>query len=422
MEVNLFDQLFRRRQARQRHTTSPLLQERLGYLQHCASEGYLACSLRAIAADLLLIQNLLGLPESSQKLDPADIKAAIEKWATREPKHFNHRNGRRGRENLTQRAIRWLRYMDRLRVSSSDTGAHTGFVADFAGYMRVQRGLSEETIKTRCWYVNDFLEWSFGKDRSLSDITIADIDEAIARKGRDDGYSRLSVQVYASGIRNFFRHAERRGWCRRGLADLIEAPRVYQYESLPRGPSWDDVQRLIATTEKGTPKDLRDRAMLLLLAVYGLRSGEVRTLRLEHLDWEKNLIWVPRAKGRRTQCYPLAETIGEAILRYLENGRPKSSGYREVFLTVEAPIQPLRRSSVWTMVAKRLQPLGLPLRQHGPHVLRHACATHLLAQGLSLKEIGDHLGQRLPKTTAVYAKVNMAGLREVANFSLGGLA
>ena len=417
----MIDQLFRRRQARQRHATSPLLRERQDFLQECANEGYSTATLRGIAADLLLIQRLLGLPESSQKLGQPAVKAAIEKWIAREPKHFNHRNGRRGCENLTQRAMNWLRYMDRLQVSVPNTSAFDSLIEDFAGYMRLQRGLSEETIKTRCWYVEDFLQWFVSKDRSLSDITIADIDEAIARKGRDDGYSRLSVQVYASGIRNFFRHAERRGWCRRGLADLIEAPRVYQYESLPRGPSWDEVQRLLATAEKGTPKDLRDRAMLLLLAVYALRSGEVRALKLEDLDWEKNLIWVPRAKGRRTQCYPLAETVGEAILRYLEDGRPKSSGYREVFLTVEAPIQPLRRSSVWTMVAKRLQPLGVPLRQHGPHVLRHACATHLLAQGLSLKEIGDHLGHRLPKTTAVYAKVNMAGLREVANFSLGGL-
>lgn len=418
----MFDQLFRRHQARQRHATSPLLQERQGFLQECANEGYSTVTLRGIAADLLLIQNLLSLPESSQKLGPPAVKAAIEKWIAREPKHFNHRNGRRGCENLTQRAMHWLRYMDRLQVSVPNKSAFGSLVEDFAGYMRLQRGLSEETIKTRCWYVQDFLQWFVSKERSLSDITIADVDEAIARKGRDDGYSRLSVQVYASGIRNFFRHAERRGWCRRGLADLIEAPRVYQYESLPGGPSWDEVQRLLATTEKRTPKDLRDRAMLLLLAVYGLRSGEVRALKLEDLDWEKNLIWVPRAKGRRTQCYPLAETVGEAILRYLEDGRPRSSGYREVFLTVEAPIQPLRRGSVWTMVAKRLRPLGVPLRQHGPHVLRHACATHLLAQGLSLKEIGDHLGQRLPKTTAVYAKVNMVGLREVANFSLGGLA
>lgn len=418
----MFDQLFTRRQARHRHVTSPLLQERLDYLRHCAGQGYSQSTLRPLASDLLLIQSLLGLPESSQKLDPPIVRAAIEKWTAREPKHFNHKNGRRGRENLTQRAVHWLHHMDRLQVSPSYTNAYGALVEDFAGYMRLQRGLSEETIKTRCWYVEDFLQWFYRNHRSLSDITIAEIDEAIARKGRDDGYSRLSVQVYASGIRNFFRHAERKGWCRGGLADLIESPRVYQYEGLPSGPSWDDVQRVIATTEKGRPKDLRDRAMLLLLAVYGLRSGEVRTLKLEDLDWEKNLIWVPRTKGRRKQCYPLAETVGEAILRYLEDGRPKSARYREVFLTVEAPIQPLRGSSVWTMVAKRLRPLDVPLRQHGPHVLRHACATHLLAEGLSLKEIGDHLGHRLPKTTAVYAKVDMTDLREVANFALGGLA
>jgi len=61
------------------------------------------------------------------------------------------------------------------------------------------------------------------------------------------------------------------------------------------------------------------------------------------------------------------------------------------------------------------------VERHGPHALRHAGATHLLAHGFSLKEIGDHLGHRLPKTTAVYAKVNLAGLREVANLNLGGL-
>jgi site-specific recombinase XerD len=117
----------------------------------------------------------------------------------------------------------------------------------------------------------------------------------------------------------------------------------------------------------------------------------------------------------------MAETVGEAILRYLEDGRPKSSKYREVFLTTEAPIQPLRGSSAWTIVAKRLRPLGVPLKQHGPHALRHACATRLLAEGLSLKEIGDHLGHRAPKVTAVYAKVGVKGLREVANFTLEGL-
>jgi hypothetical protein len=96
----MFDRLFPRYQTRERHITSPLFQERLDYLQHCAEKGYAPTTLRPLATDLLLIQNLLGLPESSQKLEPATVRAAIEKWAAREPKYFSHKNGRRGRENL----------------------------------------------------------------------------------------------------------------------------------------------------------------------------------------------------------------------------------------------------------------------------------------------------------------------------------
>ena len=161
--------------------------------------------------------------------------------------------------------------------------------------------------------------------------------------------------------------------------------------------------------------------MLLLFAVYGMRSGEVRTLKLEDLDWGKNLIWVPRTKGRRIQCYPLAETVGEAILRYLEDGRPKSSKYREVFLTVEAPIQPLRGSSPGPLLPNdsgRWDFLS-------DSMARTSFATlALLAcwrKGFSLKEIGDHLGHRAPKVTAAYAKVDIDGLRQVANLILGGL-
>jgi integrase/recombinase XerD len=419
----MFDQLFPRPETRVRHVTSPLLKERLEYLQHCAGKGYSPTTLRPLATDLLLIQNVLALPDSSHKLDPTTVRATIEKWASREPRYHSYKNGRRGREYLAQRALRWLGYMERLQMAPEGMNAYSALIADFATYMRLQQGLAEATIGIRCWHAEDFLKWYLRDHLSLSDITIAEIDEAIARKGRDEGYARISVKTYASGLRSFFRHAERKGWCRRGLADLIESPRIYQYESLPLGPSWEDVQKLIATTETDGTKGIRDRAMLLLFAVYGLRSSEVRTLKLEDLDWEKNLIWVPRTKGRRRQCYPLVETVGEAILQYLEDGRPRVTQYREVFLTLSAPVQPFRAtSSVWTVVAKRLRYLGVPLRHHGPHALRHACATHLLAEGLSLKEIGDHLGHRSPKVTATYAKVDIAGLREVADLPLGGLA
>jgi integrase/recombinase XerD len=416
----MFDQLFRRRAAVRRHLNSPLQQERLEYLRHCANQGYTLATLRPLASDLLLIQNLLGLATSSDSIGLAAVQAAVNQWVHRRPRHFNHKNGRRGREQLLSRAVRWLRFLGRLQLPSERPPAYRSLTEEFADYMRVQKGLSEETIQTRRWYIEDFLGWFFRDHNSLHDVTITDLDEAIARKGRDDGYSRLSIQVYASGLRTFLRYAESRGWCPRGVAAVVASPRVYQHEKLPVGPSWNDAQRLIATTEGSRPKDIRDRAILLLLTIYALRSGEVRALKLEDLDWEKGLLFVPRTKGRKREPYPLSPTVGQAIIRYLKEGRPRSS-YREIFLTVEAPIQPLRGSSLWTIIAKRTLSLHPSVERHGPHALRHASATHLLAQGFSLKEIGDHLGHRLPKTTAVYAKVNLTGLREVAALSLGGL-
>jgi integrase/recombinase XerD len=94
---------------------------------------------------------------------------------------------------------------------------------------------------------------------------------------------------------------------------------------------------------------------------------------------------------------------------------------REVFLSCRAPIRPLSRSAVWPIVAERLRRLGVTSPHHGPHAIRHACATHLLAQGLSLKEIGDHLGHQHPDTTRIYAKVELGGLRSVGDFDIGGL-
>ena len=104
----MFDQLFPRSKARLRHVNSPLSKERLEYLQDCADKGYSLATLRPLATDLLLIQNVLALPGSSHKLDPTTVRATIEKWSSREPRYRSYKNGRRGREYLAQRALRWL--------------------------------------------------------------------------------------------------------------------------------------------------------------------------------------------------------------------------------------------------------------------------------------------------------------------------
>ena len=117
--------------------------------------------------------------------------------------------------------------------------------------------------------------------------------------------ARVTVQTYASTLRAFFRYAEACGWCRPGLAAAIMAPRVFSHEELPAGPSWDDVNRLLLAAQGDRPADIRDRALLLLLAVYGLRAGEVEGLRLEDFDWEQELLAVPRGKRQQPRTYPL---------------------------------------------------------------------------------------------------------------------
>ena len=159
----------------------------------------------------------------------------------------------------------------------------------------------------------------------------------------------------------------------------------------------------------------------MLLAIYGLRANEVSTLRLEDIDWEHDLISVSRTKQRRSQTYPLSAVVGEAIIRYLKMARPISSR-REVFLTFKAPLRPITQGLLHQSISKHMKALGIHPPHTGPHSLRHACAAHLVHQGFSLKEIGDHLGHRSSVSTRIYAKVDLPALREVGAFDLGGVA
>jgi integrase len=181
------------------------------------------------------------------------------------------------------------------------------------------------------------------------------------------------------------------------------------------------LQQLLATTDTQRLTDIRDRAVLILLAVYGLRAGEVIRLRLEDFDWQREVLTLTRPKTQRVHSFPLSRCVGDAVLRYLQHARPRC-GLREVFLCRNAPFRPLKLGALGQIVRRRLSALGVVLPHCGPHALRHACASHLLSQGLSLQEIGDHLGHHHPDATAIYAKVDLAGLRDVADFDLGGLS
>jgi site-specific recombinase XerD len=292
-------------------------------------------------------------------------------------------------------------------------------VREWADLLRSEGGLSERTIYGYCWWATEFLRWLEQPRLSLSRVTVANVD-AFIKHLATRGMVRVSLFDATATLRRFFRDAHQEGWCKRDLAPLILTPHLFRYENVPSGPSWPDVKRLVAATEGSSNKDLRNRAMLLLLAVYGLRCGEIIGLRVNDLDWTRQVLLVRRIKTSRVQEYPLTRATAQAIRRYLKQGRPQTSR-PELFLTLRAPFRPLSGGAVYEITEALFTGLKIVSRKRGPHALRHACATHLLNSGLPLKAIGDHLGHLSLTTTQVYAKVDLVGLRRVAAFDLGGL-
>jgi site-specific recombinase XerD len=414
----MFDQLYVRPTFLARHRGAPMAQERINYLSHLFGQGSGWDSLRQTAAYLLVIAGRLELDEqAARSVTLEEIDLAAMRWARHRPKNKRWNPGHRSPKVFRSIAIRWLQFIGRLKIAEP-VNRFEPLLAAFDEYMLKERGLSVVTQRSHRWFANRFLDQLGMSHNSLADLTINEVDAAFNALIQSSGYSRASIQTIAGHLRVFLRFAEARNWCRKGLAAIVKGPRVYSLDSLPAGPSWDDVKRLLALTEGDDVAAIRNRAILMLLAMYGLREGEVIRLRLEDFDWRAERLSVYSSKSRKTQILPLSQAVGDAVLRYLKKGRPHSK-YREVFLSLRAPIQPLH--GLWPIVALRLRRLGATTAHYGPHALRHACATHLLAKGLSLKQIGDHLGHRDPNTTRVYAKVDLVGLRKVADLDLGGL-
>jgi integrase/recombinase XerD len=409
----MFEQIFGRGAAIARHHSSPFAAERQFYLKHLFDEGRSRKTLRNIAQLLLAAAYHLRLDQPEITLTA--IEAAAAAWAKTTQRSSRCRHV--GERQFVYHATGLLRLLGRLRDSRQEAD-YAARLDAFLLFQRQERCLSPSTLYHYEMCVGEFLNWIGQQEKPLEEVTLGDIS-GYSQSLMQRKLKRPSIALHVAKLRNFFRYAESKHWCRAGLAAL-DAPRIYRLENLPRGPAWSDVQRLLTSCAGETPSEIRDHAMLLIIAVYGVRSGEVRHLCLEDIDWEREILCIRRPKQRKSQHYPLVREVGGAILRYLREVRPKCK-LRAIFVTQVQPYRTLTAAGFGAMVRKRLQRLGLVLPCYGPHALRHSCATHLLAEGVSLKEIADHLGHVSLAATQMYAKVDLTALREVGAFPLTGL-
>ncbi len=288
----------------------------------------------------------------------------------------------------------------------SATPSMPGLLVKFCHWMRTQRGVSEPTLSNYTPILRDLLE-TLGDQAEL--FTAKRLREFVLNHVHRHGKGRAKAVVTA--VRMFARFLGVIGWCEPGLEHAIPTIAEWRLRSLPRYLPTATVEHIIAACDDTTPQGVRDKAMILLMARLGLRAGDVAGLRFTDLDWQDGTLMV-MGKNRRQTRLPLPQEVGDALLHYLESARP-TTPCKHVFITARAPLKPVTRQAVGRTAARAIQRAGIDAPSLGSHVLRHSAATTMLRQGVSLQAIGEVLRHASPETTAHYAKVDQALLRQV---------
>jgi len=280
-------------------------------------------------------------------------------------------------------------------------------VTAFCDWLR-HRGVKEPTLRHYARGATDLVR-ALGED--VGQWNAQAVRNFFLERGSQSGIS--TTQALITSLRAFIRFLNFHGKCRDDLAIAIPAVAHWRLARLPRCLSAEEVNRLIASSNGTTPGRLRDRAILLMLARLGLRSGDVAALRLSDIDWNNGTLRVT-GKGRYQVRLPLPQDVGDALLRYLD-GRPANVVTDHVFMRSNAPCRPFTSGDgVSSVVKHALKRANIDAPAKGAHLLRHTAATEMLRNGVPLDQAGLVLRHRSIDMTAYYAKADVALLKQVA--------
>ena len=282
----------------------------------------------------------------------------------------------------------------------------------FVAHLLDERGLRPKTLYKYREYLRHL-------EDHLKDVKVSSVRElsptilsAFVTKQSDE-WGMSMVGGLCGALRVFLRYVFREKLIAQDLSGTVEGPKKYRLSSIPRSISWTEVERMLAAVDRRSVVGRRDYAILLLLVTYGMRGREVAALTLDDLDWERERLKVPERKAGHSTAYPLAPIVGQAILDYLKHGRPQQAD-RHLFYRVMAPFSPMTDCAVSQRTSYYLHKAGVPVPRPGSHTLRHTCVQRLIDAHFPLKTIGDFVGHASPESTAIYAKVSLENLREVA--------
>lgn len=248
---------------------------------------------------------------------------------------------------------------------------------------------------------------------SFHDITGASIS---AFFGTQIELESRTVATMLTSCRVFFRHLYRMAFIKNDLTEKLPVVKANRQFNLPRVWRQEDVLTVLNSIDRGSPVGKRDYAILMLITRYGLRSADVKTMKLSSLRWNEDVIEIVQSKTRNPLRLPLLHDVGWAVIDYLKHGRPPSE-HSEVFLTCTVPIRPFgpHSNALNSILTKRVQHAGVRIPgtvPKGMHSLRHTLASVMLANDVELPVISSVLGHVTSEATGIYLHVDISRLRE----------
>lgn len=283
------------------------------------------------------------------------------------------------------------------------------FQSDYDSHL-LDRGLSHQTVKLHRLVIRSFFLWRFPtRCIRLDDVRFDDFVQFLAHE-----FGRLrhreSQRVWLMVLRSLSRFLARQGHIPEGWDSALPGIGSYQHARLPRNLSAKQVRSLFTASAGNKPRNLRNRALLLLFLRLGLRLGEVANLRSNDIDWRSGALTVRGSKSHRDRILPLPRDVGTALVAHLRVQREKSE---HIFHPLRPPFtEERRRLHVLNSQRYLFQAAGITDR--GSHSLRHTLATRLVSRGASFKAVADVLGHKSVTTTLIYAKLDLQALRQVA--------
>jgi len=277
----------------------------------------------------------------------------------------------------------------------------------FQQWTRSHRGLMDATIRNYSGVVRELID-ALGSDPA--DYSARDLRAFVLDRARRHGPA--SAERVVTAVRVFLRYLVAIGDCPAGFEHAIPSVAKWRLARLPAYLPAEDIERVVRSTDPGTAVGARDHAVLLLLARLGLRASDIALMKLDDLYWKQSRLRVC-GKGRREAWLPLPQDVGDAILHYLDAGRPATASAR-LFLLSRPPFAPMEPHVVCQIARRGLRRAQVETPTRGVRVFRHSLATTMLRSGVPLQTIASVLRHHCIDTTLHYTKVDVEMLKRVA--------